>query len=152
MEEALETKAQESQHTEETPLEFFASICGVFVVGLFALTFIFQNFEIPSASMVKTLLIGDHVLVDRVSLAPPAAWAPIVHYRNIRRGDIIVFFKPNEPDLYLVNARPAAAPVRKPRRSPCQHSSFPGPQRSLPAPAADSAGPSRRRSRRPVRT
>jgi signal peptidase I len=72
------------------------------VVGLFILSFVFQNFEIPSASMVKTLLIGDHVLVDRVSFAPPTHWMPFVHYRDIRRGDIIVFFKPAEPDKFLV--------------------------------------------------
>jgi signal peptidase I len=68
------------------------------------MTFIFQNFEIPSASMEKTLLIGDHVLVDRISLAPPAHWFPLVHYRDVRRGDIIVFLKPHPetPDLYLV--------------------------------------------------
>ena len=96
MEEAVETKQlrEESEKTEETPLEAFASICSVLVLGLFALTFIFQNFEIPSSSMEKTLLIGDHVLVDRITLAPPAQWAPFVHYRNVQRGDIIVFFKP----------------------------------------------------------
>lgn len=59
-------------HQEETPFEFFASICSVLVVGLFVITFIFQNFEIPSPSMVKTLLVGDHVLVDRVTFAPPS--------------------------------------------------------------------------------
>ncbi len=96
---AVETKERK---TDETPLEAFASICAVLVIGLFALTFIFQNFEIPSSSMEKTLLVGDHVLVDRMTLAPPAHWAPFVHYRNVRRGDIIVFFKPGEPDLYLV--------------------------------------------------
>src|SRR3984893_13762912 len=88
--------------SDETPLEAIASICVVLVVGLFVLTFIFQNFEIPSSSMVKTLLVGDHVLVDRISLAPPAKWAPFVFYRDVRRGDIIVFFKPGEPDLFLV--------------------------------------------------
>jgi signal peptidase I len=101
----LQPAATEAKH-DETPLEAFASICGVLVLGLFALTFIFQNFAIPSSSMEKTLLIGDHVLVDRVTLAPPAHWAPFVHYRNIKRGDIIVFFKPTvEPNgehLYLV--------------------------------------------------
>ncbi len=66
------------------------------------MTFIFQNFEIPSASMVKTLLIGDHVLVDRIALAPPAHWAPFVFYREVKRGDIIVFLKPGYPDLFLV--------------------------------------------------
>ncbi len=59
--------------TTKGPLEFIASICSVLVLGLFALTFIFQNFEIPSASMEKTLLIGDRVLVDRMTLAPPAS-------------------------------------------------------------------------------
>ncbi len=93
------------QHEEaETALESLASICTVLAVGLFVMTFIFQNFEIPSASMEKTLLIGDHVLVDRISLAPPANWFPLVHYRDVRRGDIIVFLKPHPetPDLYLV--------------------------------------------------
>ena len=86
----------------ETPFEFFASICTVLVVGLFIITFVFQNFEIPSSSMEKTLLIGDHVLVDRITFAPPARWAPFIYYRNIRRGDIIVFYKPGEPKLFLV--------------------------------------------------
>ena len=87
---------------DETALEALASYCAVLVVGLFALTFIFQNFEIPSGSMKQTLLVGDHVLVDRTTLAPPTHWAPFVHYRNVRRGDIIVFYKPGEPDTFLV--------------------------------------------------
>jgi signal peptidase I len=98
----VQPSSAKKEKSDETPLEAFASICVVLVVGLFVLTFVFQNFEIPSSSMVKTLLVGDHVLVDRITLAPPARWAPFVHYRNVRRGDIIVFFKPGEPDLYLV--------------------------------------------------
>jgi signal peptidase I len=100
--EATQARLDREQRTEETPMEAFASICVVLVIGLFALTFIFQNFEIPSSSMENTLLIGDHVMVDRITLAPPAKWAPFVYYRNVRRGDIIVFFKPGEPDLFLV--------------------------------------------------
>ncbi|HEX5284181.1 MAG TPA: signal peptidase I [Bryocella sp.] len=89
---------------KETPLEALASICSVLVVGLFIMGFIFQNFVIPSGSMEKTLLIGDHVVVDRISLAPPTSWAPFVRYRPVKRGDIIVFLKPNPetPDLILV--------------------------------------------------
>jgi signal peptidase I len=102
----LAATGKKNKKDEETPLEAFASICGVLVLGLFVLTFIFQNFAIPSPSMVKTLLVGDHVLVDRISLAPPTHWAPFVHYRNVRRRDIIVFFKPtleqNGEHLYLV--------------------------------------------------
>jgi len=104
MAEVLEKEATVKH--EETPLEAFASICGVLAVGLFVLTFIFQNFAIPSSSMVKTLLVGDHVLVDRITLAPPAHWAPFINYRTVHRGDIIVFYKPTiEPNgehLFLV--------------------------------------------------
>ncbi len=97
-------KESEPEQQTETPLESLASICTVLAVGLFVMTFIFQNFEIPSASMVPTLLIGDHVLVDRVSLAPKTSWAPFTHYRPVQRGDVIVFLKPNPetPDLFLV--------------------------------------------------
>ena len=54
--------------------------------------------------MEKTLLIGDHVFVDRMTLAPPTRWAFFEHYRDVHRGDIIVFMKPNpeSPDLVLV--------------------------------------------------
>lgn len=104
MPEVQETQAKHKH--EETPLEAFASICGVLAVGLFVLTFIFQNFAIPSSSMVNALLVGDHVLVDRITLAPPASYAPFVYYRNVRRGDIVVFYKPTlEPNgehLFLV--------------------------------------------------
>jgi signal peptidase I len=101
-----ETKepAAKEEERQETPLESIASICAVLAVGLFVMTFIFQNFEIPSASMEKTLLIGDHVLVDRVTLAPQTHWAPFLDYRPVHRGDVIVFLKPNPetPDLFLV--------------------------------------------------
>ena len=88
----------------ETPLEALASMAVVLVIGLFIFGFVFQNFEIPSPSMVGTLLVGDHVVVDRVTLSPPTAWAPFVHYRPVHRGDVIVFLKPNpeSPDLILV--------------------------------------------------
>jgi len=87
---------------EETPWEALASICSVLVIGLFILTFLGQNFVIPSGSMEQTLLVGDHLVVDRITLAPPAPWMPLVHYREPRRNDIVVFLKPGEPDLFLV--------------------------------------------------
>src|ERR1700727_3560702 len=98
----LQEPAPAPAKAEETPFEALASICSVLVVGLFILTFIFQNFVIPSGSMENTLLVGDHVLVDRINLAPPAHWAPFVRYRNVHRGDIIVFLKPGYPDMFLV--------------------------------------------------
>jgi signal peptidase I len=84
----------EAQRRDETPFEALAGYCMVLVVGLFVYTFIGQNFLIPSGSMKDTLLVGDHLLVDRITTAPPAAWMPLVHYREPRRGDITVFYKP----------------------------------------------------------
>lgn len=88
----------------ETPLEALASMCVVLVIGLFLFAFVFQNFAIPSGSMLNTLLIGDHVVVDRITLSPPTRWAPFIRYRPVQRGDVIVFLKPNPetPDLILV--------------------------------------------------
>jgi len=90
------------KRVEETPFEAIASICSVLVVGLFILTFLGQNFVIPSGSMENTLLVGDHLVVDRITLAPPSKWMPLVHYREPKRNDIVVFLKPGEPDLFLV--------------------------------------------------
>jgi signal peptidase I len=84
---------------EETLPEAVASICSILVIGLFILYFLGQNYVIPSGSMEKTLLVGDHLLVDRITLAPPAKWMPLVHYREPQRNDIVVFFKPVLEDL-----------------------------------------------------
>ncbi len=93
------TKAAAEARVEETPYEALASICSVLVVGLFILTFLGQNFVIPSGSMEKTLLVGDHLVVDRITLAPVSTWMPLVHYREPQRNDIVVFLKPvADPD------------------------------------------------------
>ena len=85
----------DTKQSRETPAEGFASTCGVLAVGLFVLTFVFQNFVIPSSSMASTLLVGDHVLVERETLAP-ASKIPFLHYREVQRRDVVVFYKPAE--------------------------------------------------------
>ena len=87
---------------KETKMESIASIAGLLAVGLFIVTLNVQAFEIPSSSMENTLLIGDHLFVDRVTLAPKTKWMPLIPYRSIHRGDIVVFLSPAEPGLFLV--------------------------------------------------
>jgi signal peptidase I len=90
---------------DETPLEALASICSVLVVGLFIMTFLAQNYVIPSGSMKNTLLVGDHLLVDRITLMPSASWMPLIRYREPERGDILVFLKPvNQPGIDATDA------------------------------------------------
>src|SRR5215471_643539 len=55
------------------------------------------------ASMADTLLIGDHVFVNRQQFAPPTRWlGPVLPYRDVRRQDIVVFLSPSEQGLYVV--------------------------------------------------
>jgi signal peptidase I len=87
----------------ETTVEFLASLAGVLVTGLFIITFILQAFEIPSSSMEDTLLIGDHLFVNREQFAAPARWmGPLMPYRDVRRDEIAVFMSPEQPGLFLV--------------------------------------------------
>jgi signal peptidase I len=93
----------QAEKPRETTVEFLASLAAVLVTGLFIITFIVQAFEIPSSSMENTLLIGDHVFVNREQFAPPTRWlGPILPYRDIHREDIVVFLSPAEPGLYVV--------------------------------------------------
>jgi signal peptidase I len=84
---------------QESHLQEIGSLCCTLITVLFVFTFVFQNFVIPSSSMASTLLVGDHVVVDRASLAPASRWAHVLPYRALRRGEPVVFFKPLlEPD------------------------------------------------------
>ncbi len=83
-------------------MEFIASMSVVLVVGLFIITFCLQAFEIPSSSMEDTLLVGDHVFVDRDTMGPKTRWMPLIPYHRVRHGDIVVFLSPAEPGLYVV--------------------------------------------------
>lgn len=102
LKEAKQKKKKPEKPKETTP-EFIASIAIVLVTGLFIITFTLQAFEIPSSSMENTLLIGDHVFVDRMMLAPrTSGLGPLLPYRTPQRGDIVVFLSPAEPGLYVV--------------------------------------------------
>jgi signal peptidase I len=94
--------AKPEKQKETTP-EFIASIAIVLVTGLFIITFTLQAFTIPSSSMENTLLIGDHVFVDRMMLAPVTKWiGKLIPYREPRHGDVFVFISPAQPGLYVV--------------------------------------------------
>jgi signal peptidase I len=88
---------------KETTVEFLASLAAVLATGLFIITFCLQAFAIPSSSMENTLLVGDHVFVNRIQFAPKSSWlGPLLPYRDIRRGDVVVFLSPQTPGLYIV--------------------------------------------------
>ena len=93
---------EKPEKKKETTAEFISSMAVVLVTGLFIITFCMQAFEIPSGSMIKTLLIGDHLFVDRALVAPKTKWMPLIPYQQVKRRDIVVFVSPAQPGLYLV--------------------------------------------------
>ncbi len=100
--ESVEKDAPEEK-PKETTVEFLASLAAVLVTGLFIITFVVQAFEIPSSSMEETLLIGDHVFVNRIQFAPQSKWVgPLLPYRDVHFRDIVVFLSPQTPGLYVV--------------------------------------------------
>ncbi len=59
---------------------------------LFATTALVQGYVIPTGSMENTLLIGDHVFVNKLAYAPAGSLdRSLLPYRDVERGDIIVF-------------------------------------------------------------
>ncbi len=82
-------------HDRTTLSEYLESLLVTVILALFGTSFVVQAFKIPSASMETTLLIGDHLLVNKFVFGGHGAWyEKILPYRDIRRGDIIVFKYP----------------------------------------------------------
>ena len=79
-------------------------ICFAVLLIMFFKTFVGQQFTIPSASMRNTLMIGDHLLVNKFVFAQPQwAWEEkLFPMRRVDRGDIIVFRYPMERNVDYV--------------------------------------------------
>ena len=88
------------EYRKSTAREYFESICVAVILALFVRTFVVQAFKIPTGSMENNLLIGDHLLVNKFVFAPTTtrAEAALLPIDPIRRGDIIVFKYPEEPE------------------------------------------------------
>jgi signal peptidase I len=84
-------------------LEFLESFLVTILLVLFGTTFVVQAFKIPSQSMEPTLLVGDHLLVNKFIFGGSGAWyEKLLPYRSVRRGDIIVFRFPYDDHEHYV--------------------------------------------------
>jgi signal peptidase I len=89
-----------STFRKSTLREYFESIVIAVILALFVRTWVVQAFKIPTGSMENNLLIGDHLLVNKFVFGPtitPVDRA-LLPVRDIRRGDIVVFKYPDEPE------------------------------------------------------
>ena len=92
--------AEPASFKKSTLREYFESLCVAVILALFVRTFVVQAFKIPTGSMENNLLIGDHLLVNKLVFAPTltAFERAILPTDPIARGDIIVFKYPEEPE------------------------------------------------------
>ena len=80
--------------------EYAESLIIAVVLALFVRTWVFQAFKIPTGSMEPNLLIGDHLIVNKMVFSPAVTFLErgLLPRREIRRGDIVVFKYPEEPE------------------------------------------------------
>ena len=85
---------------KSVPREYFESLVIAVVLALFIRTFVVQAFKIPTGSMEPNLLIGDHLLVNKLVFGPYASGAErtLLPMKEMDRGDVIVFKYPEDPE------------------------------------------------------
>ncbi len=94
-------RAEERPHTSIR--EYIESLLVTVILALFGTTFVVQAFKIPSQSMEPTLLVGDHLLVNKFIFGGRDSWyEKVLPYRSVRRSDIIVFKFPFQDHPHYV--------------------------------------------------
>ncbi len=92
-----DAEAPDEARKHSTAREWYESllVAGIFV--LFVRTFVVQTYQVPTGSMERTILVGDHLLVNKFAYAPRLpALEKLLPYRDVQQGDIIVFKKPGD--------------------------------------------------------
>jgi signal peptidase I len=86
-------------HEKSLLREYLEALLIAVIFATFARTWVIQAFKIPSGSMEKNLLIGDHILVNKFVYGPTLSpWEErLLPMRQVRRGDIVVFKFPDDP-------------------------------------------------------
>jgi len=95
----LTEKETEKSSTKSMVREYAEAIIIAILLALIIKAFIIQAFKIPSGSMKQTLLIGDHILVNKFiyGIAIPIWNKEIFHFSDPKREDIVVFRYPVDP-------------------------------------------------------
>src|SRR5437868_4722075 len=95
--------ASDDTKKKSTFREYYEALLIAVIFVNFARIFVFQAFKIPTGSMEDNLKVGDHIIVNKFIYGPaPNALKGFIPLRDIRRGDIIVFRYPLQPDTDFV--------------------------------------------------
>ncbi len=84
--------------TKSTFREYTEAILIALVLAFIIRSFIVQAFKIPSGSMIPTLLVGDHILVNKFIFGPQIPFTKIrlFPFQKPKRGEVVVFLEPTE--------------------------------------------------------
>lgn len=83
--------------------EYFESAVVTVIMALFGMTFVIQAVKVPTGSMQNNILIGDHFLVNKFIFSSTNTWLDhVLPVRPARRGDVIVFKYPEDPQTNYV--------------------------------------------------
>src|SRR5215510_4969249 len=78
------------------PRGFVAEWTITLLLVFFGTTTLVQAYVIPTGSMEGNLLVGDHMLVDRLAYSDPGPLGRVLPYHDVERGDIIAFLYPDD--------------------------------------------------------
>jgi signal peptidase I len=91
-------------------VETAESVLVAAALALYFKGFVFQAFHVPSSSMEDTVLTGDYVLVNKFAYGPHRGpWGRVLPYRDLSRGDVVVFRYPPDPDRDFIKRAVALA-------------------------------------------
>ena len=112
----FEKKAGEAERKSQGPpkstiREYFESLVVTVIMAVFGMTFVVQAVKVPTGSMQNTIIVGDHLLVNKFIFAPGTV-LPFLPQREIRRGDIVVFKYPGNPHNRVGDLKPDNLPFK----------------------------------------
>jgi signal peptidase I len=96
-------QAVHHQARQPAVFEYASSFLPVLAIVLVLRSFLVEPFQIPSASMVPTLEVGDFILVNKFAygLRLPVAGTKVVDIGEPQRGDVMVFFPPDDKRYFI---------------------------------------------------
>jgi signal peptidase I len=93
----------DTQARKSVVREYFESAVVTVIMALFGMTFVVQAVKVPTGSMQNNILIGDHLLVNKFLFGSGSQWTDsLTPFREVRRGDVIVFKYPRDPQTNYV--------------------------------------------------
>ncbi len=100
----LEPKISLNPKVKSKTREYAEALLSAILIALFVRAFVVEAFKIPSKSMVPTLMVGDHIFVNKFAygIRLPFTRQWLAHFHNPERGEVVVFIYPRNESLDFI--------------------------------------------------